>query len=88
MVWATKNAADHAPNPLPSTAEAGVMEPMSKSNVVSAKIVSEPSFLKKVCEKEYHFQMEGWEKGYTVLVVQKGILNKVLLSWYWDGAFL
>ena len=40
VVWATKNAADHAPNPLPSTAEAGVMEPMSKSNVVSAKIVS------------------------------------------------
>ena len=32
--------------------------------------------------------MGGTEKGYTVLVVQKGILNKVLLSWYWDGAFL
>ena len=61
-----------------------MMEPMSKSNVVSAKIVSEPSFLKK----EYHFQMGGTEKGYTVLVFQKGILNKVLLSWYWDGAFL
>ena len=40
VVWATKNAADHAPNPFPSTVEADVMEPMSKSNVVSAKIVS------------------------------------------------
>ena len=39
VVWATKNAVDHAPNPLPSTVEADVMEPMSKSNVVSARIV-------------------------------------------------
>ena len=58
-----KNAADHAPNPLPSTAEAGVMEPMSKSNVVSAKIVSEPSFLKKVCERSTIFKWEVQRKG-------------------------
>ena len=39
VVWATKNAADHAPNRLPRTEEADVMEPMSRSNVVWARIV-------------------------------------------------